>query len=78
MILETIKHVSSFGLIAQWLQHVHGKHEVEVVGLNPTWANFLYEIEKTFAQNEYYVYIYILVYIYFGVYILVRIRNSLF
>ena len=70
MILETIKHVSSFDLIAQWLQHVHGKHEVEVVGLNPTWANFLYEIKKTFAQNEneYYVcvcniYIYIYIYI---------------
>ena len=30
--------------IYNMLEHVHGKHEV--VGSNPTWANFLYEIEK--------------------------------
>ena len=33
-----------FGQIAQWLERVHGKHKV--VGSNPTWANFLYEIKK--------------------------------
>ena len=26
-----------------WLEHVHSKHEV--VGLNPTWASFLYGIK---------------------------------
>ena len=31
-------------LIAQWLERVHGKHEV--VGSNPTQANFLYGIEE--------------------------------
>ena len=30
--------------MAQWLERVHGKHEV--VGSNPTRGNFLYEIEK--------------------------------
>ena len=29
---------------ARWLERVHGKHEV--VGLNPTQANFLYGIEN--------------------------------
>ena len=42
--------------IAQWLERVHGKHEV--VGSHPTRANFLYGIE-TLAQNEYHIYIYI-------------------
>ena len=37
-------YISSFGQIAQWLERVHGKHEV--VGSNPTRANFLYGIEK--------------------------------
>ena len=31
-------------LISQWLERVHGKHEV--VGSNPTQANFLYGIEE--------------------------------
>ena len=30
--------------MAQWLERVHGKHEV--VGSNPARANFLYGIEK--------------------------------
>ena len=33
-----------FGQIAQWLEQVHGKHEV--VGSNPTRANFLHGIKK--------------------------------
>ena len=43
LILQTIKHISTFGQIAQWLEPVHGKHEV--VGSNPTRANFLYRME---------------------------------
>ena len=31
--------------VAQWLECVHGKHEV--VGSNPTLANFRYRIEKS-------------------------------
>ena len=42
--LETINHISSFDQIAQWLERVHIKHEL--VGSDPTWANFLYGIEK--------------------------------
>ena len=38
------KRISSFGQIAQWLERVHGKHEV--MGSNPIRANFLYGIEK--------------------------------
>ena len=36
--------MSSFGQIAQWLECVHGKHEV--VDSNSTWTNFLCGIEK--------------------------------
>ena len=46
MLTSSIKHISSFGHIAQWLERVHGKHEV--LGSNPTRANFLYGIEKPF------------------------------
>ena len=44
LILQTIKLISSFSQIAQWLEHVHGKHKV--VGSNHTQANFLYGINK--------------------------------
>ena len=44
LMLYTIKHIASFGQIAQWLERVHGKHKI--VGSNPTRANFLYGIEK--------------------------------
>ena len=42
--LLAIKHISSFDQIAQWLERVYGKHDV--VGSNPTRANFLHGIEK--------------------------------
>ena len=42
--IKTIKHISPFGQIHQWLESVHGKHEV--VGSNITWANFVHGIEK--------------------------------
>ena len=41
---------------------MHGKHEV--VGSNPTWANFLYAIKYI------YIYIYIYIYVYIHMYIL--------
>ena len=44
LILYTMKHISLFGQIAQWLERVQGKPEV--VGSNPTRANFLYGIEQ--------------------------------
>ena len=34
----------SSSLFFQWLERVYGKHNI--VGLNPTWANFLCGIEK--------------------------------
>ena len=37
-------HIYIYGQIAQWLEHVQGKHEL--VGSNPTRASFLYGIEK--------------------------------
>ena len=48
----TIKHVSSYGQIAQWLEHLHSKREVVGCGTNPTRTNFLNTIAKTLAQNE--------------------------
>ena len=45
-------HASFFGQMAQWFERVHGKHEV--VGSNPTRANFLCRIC---------IYIYIYIYI---------------
>ena len=49
-----IYHISSFGQIVQWLQRVHGKHEV--VGSNITRANFLYGTEKPwFKMNTIYI-----------------------
>ena len=39
-----LKNISSFGEIAQWLERVHGKHEV--MGSNSTRANFLYGINE--------------------------------
>ena len=60
------KHISLFGQIAQWLEHVHGNHEV--VGSNPIWAKFLYGIPRTLAQIEYHLYINI--YIYIHIYII--------
>ena len=49
LILHTIKHISSFGEIVQWLERVHGKEEV--IGSNPTRPNFLNVIEKTLAHR---------------------------
>ena len=43
--------MSSFGQIGQWLERVHVKHEV--VGSNPTRANFLYGIEKPWIPYKY-------------------------
>ena len=45
LILQTIKHISLF---AQWLKHVHGKHEF--LGSNPTLANFLYGIKTPWLK----------------------------
>ena len=45
LILWTIRHISSFRQAAQWLERVHGKHDV--VGSN----------RKTLPQNEYKIYI---------------------
>ena len=42
--IYTYINIYMFGQIAQWLEQVHGKHEV--VGSNPTRANFLYGIKK--------------------------------
>ena len=41
------------GLIAQWLERVNGKHEVE--DSNPTWANFLYRIKSLSLKGISYV-----------------------
>ena len=41
------------GLIAQWLERVNGKHEVE--DFNPTWANFLYRIKNLSSKGISYV-----------------------
>ena len=43
-ILYTMKQVSSFGQIIQWLERMQGEHEVE--GSSPTRTNFPYTIKK--------------------------------
>ena len=46
--IYTYINIYMFGQIAQWLEQVHGKHEV--VGSNPTRANFLYGIKKPYLN----------------------------
>ena len=61
--------------MAQWLELVHGKHEVG--GSYPTWANFLYGVEKPqHKMNTIYIYIYIYIYyIYIYIYRMTCCRN---
>ena len=43
--LLRVKHIRKFDQIAQWVERVLGKHNIEC--LNSTPAHFLYGVEKT-------------------------------